>query len=320
MTYAKYLKEKIINLYLNNQKIGKHTIDETKDFNFLDKHFSDFPQLNKNVHPVSELLQYIISDYKKNLIIKNKIGIDFIEIISRARENADIFLQQTPLQQPQITAQQKQDLEQKYTEVANKYGLKEFYYTLNQNLILQENYNKAISLLNKTQLELDNLQQTLGINEPNKIGNGILNIQVNWQEEPQNNGYYNYCSNTICLKDESSTFPLIHEYVHFIDKTTTCLLLTGKNSQQLYEEKLFSQKELFDNFDMSVFSKIEFHKENFPWIDLLKLKLLFKEEINQNKYIQQLFNQYDSKKDYQQEFKEIILDWVDEKKIPIQLY
>ena len=39
------------------------------------------PVANKNVHPVSELLQYIISDYKNNLIIKNKIGIDFIEII-----------------------------------------------------------------------------------------------------------------------------------------------------------------------------------------------------------------------------------------------
>lgn len=43
-------------------------------------------------------------------------------------------------------------------------------------------------------------------------------------------------------------------------KQRLALLLTGKTSQQLYEEKLFSQRELFNNFDMSVFSKIEFKK------------------------------------------------------------
>ncbi len=115
------------------------------------------------------------------------------------------------------------------------------------------------------------------------------------------------------MKDENSTFPLIHEYVHFIDKTTTCLLLTGKTSQQLYEERLFSQKELFNNFDMSIFSKIEFKKENFPWIDIIKLKSLFKEEIQQNKYLQKTFNNFDSKKDYKQEFKEILFNWIEEK-------
>ena len=118
------------------------------------------------------------------------------------------------------------------------------------------------------------------------------------------------------MKDENSTFPLIHEHVHFIDKTTTCLLLTGKTSQQLYEEKLFSQIELFYNFDMSVFSKIKFKKENFPWIDVLNLKSLFKDEIKQNKYIQKIFNKFDSKKDYKKEFKEIIFDWIEEKNYP----
>ena len=119
--------------------------------------------------------------------------------------------------------------------------------------------------------------------------------------------------NTICLKDENSTFPLVHEYIHFIDKTTTCLLLTSKTSQQLYEEKIFSQKELFKNFDMSIFSKIEFNKDNFPWIDIIQLKLLFKDEINQNKDIQKMFNQFHKNKNYTQEFKEIILDWIEEK-------
>ena len=106
---------------------------------------------------------------------------------------------------------------------------------------------------------------------------------------------------------------MIHEYIHFIDKTTTCLLLTGKTSQQLYEEKTFTQAELFYNFDMSVFSKIECNKDSFPWITTLKLKSLFKEEINQNKYMQEVFNKFDKKKDYRQEFKVIMYDWIEEK-------
>ena len=64
---------------------------------------------------------------------------------------------------------------------------------------------------------------------------------------------------------------------------------------------------------MSVFSKIEFNKDNFPWIDIIQLKILFKNEINQNKDIQKIFNQSHKHKDHTQEFKEIILDWVDKK-------
>jgi len=292
MTYNSYLKEKIINLYLISQKIGKHSVKD-EDFNFLDQYFNN--EIIQNVYIVSELLQNIIKDYESNHLLQNKIGIDFLNQLIISRERANIFLKPTPLEQPQITIEQKQDLEEKYTELVNKYGLKEFYYNLEPTLTPKENYDKAILLLNKTEIELTKLQDTLDIKEPNKIGNGILSIQVNWQEDKDNNGYYNYCSNTLCLKDENSTFPLIHEYVHFIDKTTTCLLLIGKTSQQLYEEKIFTQAELFYNFDMSIFSKIEFNKDSFPWITTLKLKSLFKEEINQNKYMQEVFNKFDKK-------------------------
>lgn len=151
MIYNEYLKQKIINLYSINQKIGKHSITD-KDFDFLNKYFDVKNNINPNIYSISEILQYIISDYKNNLPNKNKIGFDFVEILSRARENADIFLQQTPLLQPQITSEQKQELEYKYTKVANKFGLKEFYYTLNPNLNSEENYDKAILLLNKTTL------------------------------------------------------------------------------------------------------------------------------------------------------------------------
>lgn len=315
MNYSEYLKQKIINLYSINQRIGKHSITYN-DFEFLNKYFDVKKNIKPNIYSVSETLQHIIVDYKNNFLKKNKIGFDFIEILFRARENADIFLQNTPLQEAQIRLEQKQDLEEKYTKLANKYGLKEFYYTLQSSLTPEENYNKAILLLNKTEIELSKLQEKLDIKDPYKIGNGILSIQVNWQAEPQNNGYYNYCSNTICLKDENSTFPLIHEYIHFIDKTTTCILLTGKTSQQLYEEKIFTQKDLFNNFDMSVFSKIQFNKENFPWIDILKLKYLFKEELKQNKYMQDVFNKFDKKKDYREEFKDIIFSWIEKQNYP----
>ena len=316
MTYKKYLKNKFINLFLINQKIGKSSV-KIEDFDFLNKAFSEIDQpILPTIRNIEQLFSYIESDFNSNLILKNKIGLDFLEILNQERKLSHIFLKQTPLEDPKITIEQKQDLEKKYTELANKYGLKEFYYSLNPNLTSEENYDKAILLLNKTEIELTKLQETLDIEEPYKIGNGILSIQVNWQEEPQNNGYYNYCSNTICLKDENSTFPLIHEYVHFIDKTTTCLLLTGKTSQQLYEEEIFTQAELFYNFDMSVFSKIEFNKDSFPWITTLKLKSLFKKEINQNKYMQEVFNKFDSKKDYRQEFKDIMFNWIEEKQYP----
>ena len=313
MTYNIYIKQKIINLYLQKQKIGRHLIID-KDFEFLEKYFHY--EVKPNIYDISQLLQDIIQDYRLNFILQNKIGLDFLAQLFITREGANDFFKQTPLQPVQIMSSHKQELEEKYTELANKYGLKEFYYTLNPKLTPKENYNKAILLLNKTEIELNKLQEKLAIKEPYKIGNGILSIQVNWQERPEDQGYYNYCSNTICLKDENSTFPLIHEYVHFIDKTTTCLLLTGKTSQQLYEEKIFTQRELFHNFDMSVFSQIEFNKENFPWITTFKLKSLFKEEIEQNKYMQSVFNQFDSKKDYQQEFKTIMYDWIEEKQYP----
>ena len=313
MSYNDYLKEKFINLYLKNEKIGKHFIQIT-DFIFLNKAFLEVEQpIKPAVKNIEQLFSYIESDFNNDLILKNKIGFDFLEQLKRERKTSSIFLKQTPLSKPNITLIHKQELEVEYTTVANQYGLKEFYYTLNPNLSPNEKYEKAILLLNKTCIELENLKKHLNIEDSTKLGNGILSIQVNWQEDPKNNGYYNYCSNTICLKDENSTFPLVHEYIHFIDKTTTCLLLTGKTSQQLYEEKIFSQKELFKNFDMSIFSKIEFNKDNFPWIDIIQLKLLFKDEINQNKDIQKMFNQFHKNKNYNQEFKEIILDWIEEK-------
>ena len=55
MTYNEYLKNKIINLYEINQKIGTHSI-KTEYFKFLDSSFEFFPKLNKNIYSVSELL------------------------------------------------------------------------------------------------------------------------------------------------------------------------------------------------------------------------------------------------------------------------
>ena len=105
MTYNTYLKEKIINLYSINQRIGKHSITD-KDFEFLNKYFDVKNNIKPNIYSVSEALQHIIVDYKNNFLKKNKIGFDFIEILFRARENADIFLQNTPLQEVQITLEQ----------------------------------------------------------------------------------------------------------------------------------------------------------------------------------------------------------------------
>lgn len=139
MTYNSYLKEKIINLYLISQKIGKHSVKD-EDFNFLDQYFNN--EIIQNVYIVSELLQNIIKDYESNHLLQNKIGIDFLNLLIISRERANIFLKATPLEQPQIPIEQKQDLEEKYTELVNKYGLKEFYYTLEPTLTILPNNQK----------------------------------------------------------------------------------------------------------------------------------------------------------------------------------
>ena len=139
MTYNSYLKEKIINLYLISQKIGKHSVKD-EDFNFLDQYFNN--EIIQNVYIVSELLQNIIKDYESNHLLQNKIGIDFLNQLIISRERANIFLKPTPLEQPQITIEQKQDLEEKYTELVNKYGLKEFYYNLEPTLTILPNNQK----------------------------------------------------------------------------------------------------------------------------------------------------------------------------------
>ena len=189
--YNDYLKEKIINLYFKKEKIGNFSIIE-EDFKFLDQYFNN--NIKPNIYDVSELLQNIINYYKTDFSLQNKIGLDFLNQLITSRQAVKEFLQQTPLSKPNITLIHKQELEVKYTTVANQYGLKEFYYTLNPNLSPNENYDKAILLLKKTCIELEKLQKHLNIEDSSKLGNGILSIQVNWQEDPRNNGYYNYCS------------------------------------------------------------------------------------------------------------------------------
>lgn len=130
MTYTEYLKQKIINLYLQKQKVGKHFV-EIKDFNSLISHINEDNRfIKQNIHSISEVLQDIIKPLKTDLKLKNKIGSTFLIDLEQAREDVELFLQQTPLKQVQITTEQKEELIEKYTEVANKYGLKEFYYSL----------------------------------------------------------------------------------------------------------------------------------------------------------------------------------------------
>lgn len=158
MTYAEYLKEKIINLYFQKQKIGKHSV-ELKDFNFLTTHINENNKfIRENLHSISEVLYNVIKPLKNDPKIKNRLGTTFLLDLEQAREDVEIFLKQTPLRKAQITNEQKEFLIQKYTEVANQYGLKEFYYSLDPLLKPEENFNKALNLLEKTKEELSNSQ------------------------------------------------------------------------------------------------------------------------------------------------------------------
>ena len=97
MTYNFYLKEKIINLYLINQKIVKHSVKD-EDFNFLDQYLNY--EIKTSVYVISEVLYDIIENYKSDLLLQNKIGIDFLNALIRSRETANDFLKQSPLKQP----------------------------------------------------------------------------------------------------------------------------------------------------------------------------------------------------------------------------
>lgn len=100
MTYNEYLKEKFINLYLIYQKIGKHSI-EIKNFDFLDKAFSEVEQpIKPQIKNIEQLFSYIESDFNKDYTLKNKIGLDFLEVLNQERKLSNIFLQQTSLKQP----------------------------------------------------------------------------------------------------------------------------------------------------------------------------------------------------------------------------
>ena len=113
MSYNDYLKEKFINLYLKNEKIGKHFIQIT-DFIFLNKAFLEVEQpIKPAVKNIEQLFSYIESDFNNDLILKNKIGFDFLEQLKRERKTSSIFLKQTPLSKPNITLIHKQELEVK---------------------------------------------------------------------------------------------------------------------------------------------------------------------------------------------------------------
>lgn len=338
-TYNEYIKDKLISLYYKNEKIGLSLSNRDT--------LSFFNELILNINPYDYSLSLALVDIANKLDqdkrLTNLLGESFLSELDNLKDKQVLkaFQKQNIIIPPQITTEQKEKLVEKYTSIAKIYGLKEFYYSLNPLLKPEENFNQALNLLDKTKAELSKLQQVLDIKDSYKIGNGILSIQVNSQYQSIDNGEYNFLSNTIRLKDEKSTFPLIHEYIHFLDKTTASLLLTGKTTQQLYEtqdedkkntnvtnidqysneyvshqkNKKYTKAELKELFDMSIFTQIDFRKDKFPWISKEQFfsAAFFHNEINQAKYIQKIFNYNSDEKNNIQHFSNIILNWIEEK-------
>ncbi len=338
MNYNEYIKDKLISLYLKNEKIG-FSLTNKDTLLFLNDFIVNIKPYD---YSLSDALSKIAKRLDKDKKLNNLLGERFLSELENLKDKhvLNVFQKQNSIEPPQITTKQKEELLEKYTEVAKQYGLKEFYYSLDPLLKPEENFNKALFLLNKTKLELNKLQQALDLKEHYKIGNGILSIQVNSQQRTKDNGDYDFLSNTIRLKDENSTFPLIHEYVHFIDKTTASLILTGKTTQQLYESensidlnfvehnskeyaeaqknRKYTENEIKELFDMSIFNQVDYKKDKFPWINFKQLILtsIFNKEINQNKYIQEIFNQNIPKEDSNNKFKEIIFEWIEDENYP----
>ena len=87
-----YLKQKIINIYKTNENIGKTSI-ELQDFDFLDTAFNDIHEPIKTVKDIEQLFNYVEKDFNNNLILKNKIGLDFLELLNQERKLSNKFLQ-----------------------------------------------------------------------------------------------------------------------------------------------------------------------------------------------------------------------------------
>lgn len=320
MNYSEEIKQKIKNLYLNSIKIGKIKQD-TNLFNFLNKYeFEENIQqgLGKTVSNVSSYsLQHILTEIKNTPYLFNMLGTGFIKQMEAIYSNRGgvLFLENNTLKE--IIQPQNQEyiikISNKSEEIANKYGLKECYYVFNPYLSEKKNFIVAMLGFDNLEKEFTKIQKLLKIEDSYLIGNSFLGIELSFNKNKIENlekGEYNSCSNTIVLSDKDS-IPLVHEYVHFIDKTSTALLLTGKTTQELFEAGEYSAKDIVEIFNMNNIVKMK-SSGLFNYFDTYKFNDQFQEEIKQNNELYQIFNQWlpENKETYIKNFKNEVFKWI----------
>lgn len=319
MNYSQQIKEKIKELYLSRLKIGKK--DKINLFNFLDKYEFTPNEVNNKIvsHLSAENLKKIKKEISLSPEIFNSIDNFFIKQLSlHINKNSGVyFFQDTaiPAREKVQDPQTIFNIESQLNNYKIKYGLKELIYVFNFTKSDAENTQILNKFLLKMEQEFQCIKTIFNITKDNKIGNNILGVELDFtSEEDIINGEYNSCSNTLVINNLENP-PIIHEYVHFIDKTCCALLLTGKTTQELFEAGDYSIEQIVNVFDMSHFKKKKYSFSAF--FKSYSFNQRFNPEIFQNNYINNTFNAYDSKKEdlYKKEFKRELHHWLGKQKI-----
>lgn len=256
MDYYKKVSNYIKNICLERERIGK-TTNTVEIFNTIENYFSGVTELD---YTFDYTLTKLNKDLEEDRALRNKVGDNFkntVYLITKSKYLSNLIKATNGSTiRDNFTDNQRNSIELLYAKIAEKYGLLEFYYVYDKNLSKSSNHQKAIELGEIVRTKLENLSTKLSINNM-KIGNNILRIEVNSQEDKNDISYFNCLEDKIVLRDEKTTLPLEHEFMHFIDKTIFSLLITGKSPRQLYEQTNIDTFKIIKYFNLCYIKEVE---------------------------------------------------------------
>lgn len=319
MKYDEIIKSKIINIYFQFRPISSDdSMNQNVDFSFLNS-YEFFPNEiianNNRWQQVngqsSRNLKQIIFEIEENKILFNILGENFVKELKNYHSQKG-GLSFFDIKNATFTQKLKQStiekIQKKTKYLKDKYGLKECVYFLN-NKKDKRTLCEAMLLFNEIDKTLEYLSSILNITNKKYIGKNMLSIKL-LIKNGQINGTYQSYNNTININNKEN-IPLLHEYIHFIDKTTFSLILTGKTTAELYELKRYNKQELYNFFSMDNLLKIKPQGAFQGAFDYETKKLIkvLQPEIRQNEEIRNFFN-YPQSDQYLQQIKKSILQWV----------
>lgn len=321
MNYSEEIKDKIKNLYYSSIKIG--IIKDSKNlFEFLNKY--EFKEnikegIGKTVSDISsENLEGIYKEIVNTPYLFNNIGTNFLQQLKLIKENRgglNFLENDKPIKIIEIKNEEYLiKIKNKAESISNKYGLKECFYVFNNALSEKRNFIDAMLGFNEVDKELEKIQKLFNIKDSYLVGNKILGIELFFNKKEEK-GEYNSCNNRIVLNDKEN-IPLVHEYVHFIDKTSTSLLLTGKTTKELFEEGKYNVQEIINIFNMNNINKMK-SSGILDYFNTKSFNKIFNQEIMQNEFLYEKFNNWseNESKQYIDNFKKSMFKWINKQNV-----